>query len=129
MFGRKKKPPGPPSSQQLLRCSFCNKSQRCVRTIIAGPNVQICDECVDICLDILAEKRKEAEDPVTFVEGASHDTGRSYPRPTTLLLCGLCRRATSLEHSLVMLDRGFLCAGCIQAMQASLGESSDTPDA
>ena len=48
----------------LLRCSFCNKSQREVRKLIAGPNVYICDECVDICLDIIAEDRaKEARRP------------------------------------------------------------------
>ena len=41
-----------------LKCSFCNKSQRDVRKLIAGPTVYICDECVDICLDIIAEERK-----------------------------------------------------------------------
>jgi ATP-dependent Clp protease ATP-binding subunit ClpX len=45
------------TSSDLLRCSFCNKSQREVRKLIAGPNVYICDECVDICLDIIAEDR------------------------------------------------------------------------
>ncbi len=40
-----------------LRCSFCNKSQREVKKLIAGPAVFICDECVDICLDIIAEDR------------------------------------------------------------------------
>ncbi len=45
------------TSSELLRCSFCNKSQREVRKLIAGPNVYICDECVDICLDIIAEDR------------------------------------------------------------------------
>jgi len=44
-----------------LKCSFCNKSQRDVRKLIAGPTVYICDECVDICLDIIAEER-ESED-------------------------------------------------------------------
>ncbi len=39
------------------RCSFCNKSQRYVRKLVAGPNVNICDECVDICLDVLAADR------------------------------------------------------------------------
>src|SRR5660397_168571 len=41
----------------ILRCSFCNKSQRDVKKLIAGPTVYICDECVDICLDIIAEDR------------------------------------------------------------------------
>ena len=41
----------------VLRCSFCNKNQRDVKKLIAGPTVYICDECVDICLDIIAEDR------------------------------------------------------------------------
>jgi ATP-dependent Clp protease ATP-binding subunit ClpX len=44
-----------------LKCSFCNKSQRDVRKLIAGPTVYICDECVDICLDIIAEERENEE--------------------------------------------------------------------
>ena len=45
------------SGDDTLRCSFCNKSQREVKKLIAGPTVFICDECVDICLDIIAEDR------------------------------------------------------------------------
>src|SRR6187549_2423906 len=45
------------SGDEVLRCSFCNKSQREVKKLIAGPTVFICDECVDICLDIMAEDR------------------------------------------------------------------------
>ncbi len=46
---------------ETLRCSFCNKNQRDVRKLIAGPTVYICDECVDICLDIIAEEREPEE--------------------------------------------------------------------
>src|SRR5678809_1141548 len=49
------------NSGDVLRCSFCNKSQRDVRKLIAGPTVYICDECVDICLDIIAEERESEE--------------------------------------------------------------------
>ena len=45
------------AGEDTLRCSFCNKSQREVKKLIAGPTVFICDECVDICLDIIAEDR------------------------------------------------------------------------
>lgn len=45
------------AGDDALRCSFCNKSQREVKKLIAGPTVFICDECVDICLDIIAEDR------------------------------------------------------------------------
>jgi ATP-dependent Clp protease ATP-binding subunit ClpX len=44
-----------------LRCSFCGKSQREVKKLIAGPGVYICDECIELCNDIIAEER-ERED-------------------------------------------------------------------
>ena len=40
---------------EILRCSFCNKDQNDVRKLIAGPTVFICDECVDVCNDIIAD--------------------------------------------------------------------------
>ena len=39
-----------------LYCSFCGKSQHEVRKLIAGPTVYICDECIDLCNDIIAEQ-------------------------------------------------------------------------
>ena len=39
-----------------LRCSFCSKPQAEVRKLIAGPGVYICDQCVDLCVDIIAEE-------------------------------------------------------------------------
>lgn len=47
------------SSGRLLYCSFCGKSQHEVRKLIAGPSVYICDECVDLCNDIIREEIKE----------------------------------------------------------------------
>ncbi len=46
---------------KLLYCSFCGKSQHEVRKLIAGPSVFICDECVDLCNDIIREEVQEAE--------------------------------------------------------------------
>jgi ATP-dependent Clp protease ATP-binding subunit ClpX len=45
---------------KLLYCSFCGKSQHEVRKLIAGPSVFICDECVDLCNDIIREELQEA---------------------------------------------------------------------
>ncbi|MBQ9199333.1 MAG: ATP-dependent Clp protease ATP-binding subunit ClpX [Lachnospiraceae bacterium] len=42
--------------RKKLRCSFCNKSQEQVRKLIAGPNVYICDECIDICSEIIQDE-------------------------------------------------------------------------
>ena len=43
---------------EILRCSFCNKDQNDVRKLIAGPTVFICDECVEVCNDIIADDNR-----------------------------------------------------------------------
>ncbi|MGC6412526.1 MAG: ATP-dependent Clp protease ATP-binding subunit ClpX [Candidatus Puniceispirillaceae bacterium] len=45
-------------SKSVLFCSFCGKSQHEVRKLIAGPTVYICDECVELCMDIIREENK-----------------------------------------------------------------------
>jgi ATP-dependent Clp protease ATP-binding subunit ClpX len=47
-------------AKSTLYCSFCGKSQHEVRKLIAGPTVFICDECVDLCNDIIREETKTA---------------------------------------------------------------------
>lgn len=51
---------GSDDSGKLLYCSFCGKSQHEVRKLIAGPSVFICDECVDLCNDIIREEIQES---------------------------------------------------------------------
>ncbi|MDP1933215.1 MAG: ClpX C4-type zinc finger protein, partial [Gammaproteobacteria bacterium] len=48
-------------SGKLLYCSFCGKSQHEVRKLIAGPSVFVCDECVDLCNDIIREEIQEKD--------------------------------------------------------------------
>lgn len=57
---------------KLLYCSFCGKSQHEVRKLIAGPSVFVCDECVDLCNDIIREEIQEKE---------SESTSRKLPIP------------------------------------------------
>ena len=52
---------GKDDSGKLLYCSFCGKNQNEVRKLIAGPSVYICDECVDLCNDIIREEVLEAD--------------------------------------------------------------------
>jgi len=60
-------------SEKLLYCSFCGKSQHEVRKLIAGPSVFICDECVELCNDIIREEVQE---------GAETTSARGkFPRP------------------------------------------------
>src|SRR6478752_8831219 len=47
---------------ELLKCSFCGKSQKQVKKLIAGPGVYICDECIDLCNEIIAEELSETSE-------------------------------------------------------------------
>ena len=70
MSGNKQGKPG--EGDRLLHCSFCVKSQHEVRKLIAGPSVFICDECVELCNDIIWEEIQERS-----ISGASN----SLPTP------------------------------------------------
>ena len=61
---------------KLLYCSFCGKSQHEVRKLIAGPSVFICDECVDLCEDII---REEAIEDIS-----KSDERESFPTPAEI---------------------------------------------
>ncbi|MGD2117242.1 MAG: ATP-dependent Clp protease ATP-binding subunit ClpX [Chromatiales bacterium] len=63
--------PGKNEDGKLLYCSFCGKSQHEVRKLIAGPSVFICDECVELCNDIIREEMNEA----------SAESSSSLPKP------------------------------------------------
>ena len=52
---------------ELLKCSFCGKSQKQVKKLIAGPGVYICDECIDLCNEIIEEELAETSE-VSFDE-------------------------------------------------------------
>ncbi len=58
---------------KLLYCSFCGKSQHEVRKLIAGPNVFICDECVELCNDIIREEMEENAPVATSKLPKPHD--------------------------------------------------------
>lgn len=51
-------------SGDLVKCSFCGKSQKQVKKLIAGPGVYICDECIDLCNEIIDDELTEASTPV-----------------------------------------------------------------
>ena len=53
------------NNKSTLFCSFCGKSQHEVRKLIAGPTVFICDECVELCMDIIKEENKVIGSPKT----------------------------------------------------------------
>ena len=66
------------NNKNILYCSFCGKSQHEVRKLIAGPTVFICDECVELCMDIIKEENKD-----TFVK---HQDGLPSPKDICKIL-------------------------------------------
>jgi hypothetical protein len=56
----------PARADDILRCSFCGKSQHEVSKLIAGPSVYICNECVDICNEILAPDPRRLQEVVAY---------------------------------------------------------------
>jgi hypothetical protein len=110
------------SHQSELRCSFCNKKQNDVRKLIAGPDVNICDECVEVCVDIMADATQAAAETYAPQSEASYklnEGGRlRYGR------CAICNLPLMLDEALAVKERGFLCAGCVDAIQAAIAEEA-----
>src|SRR5436309_11100426 len=67
------------SGEKLLYCSFCGKSQHEVKKLIAGPSVFICDECIDLCNDIISDETSSVESV----------TGPKSDLPTPQEICNL----------------------------------------
>ncbi len=104
----KKRLPSEPKAEPLLRCSFCNKSQRDVRKMIAGPEVQICDECVSVCQGIVAEDvQSDGRTPI--------DSDNSEVVP-----CAICRSRIRVIHGLSIGTRGVLCQHCTEDVKEAL---------
>ncbi|MDY2736450.1 ClpX C4-type zinc finger protein, partial [Intestinibacter sp.] len=61
--------------KRQLKCSFCGKTQDQVRRLIAGPNVYICDECVELCDEIIQEEMEETLEEDTL----------SLPKPKEMM--------------------------------------------
>jgi hypothetical protein len=82
----------------LLRCSFCNKGEHDVQKLIAGPEVFICDECVAVCVDIIA------------------GTVRSAGAGT---LCPICRDVVPFEQIVLLEGGGSLCRACARTIKST----------
>jgi hypothetical protein len=103
------------SESVTMRCSFCQKAKPEVRKLIAGPNVFICDECVEICVVIIANDAEAQNRPV----GRTLEvTLRAFPSQTDV--CVLCGKRTPLAELLPVENRGSLCGDCADAVEDAL---------
>ncbi len=102
-------------SGKTYTCSFCGKSQDEVRKLIAGPTVYICDECIDLCNDIIAEEVEEEAQ----LEGAVSPVA-SLNAPTW---CGVCHLPKSAEEIVAVSELGFFCRRCVDMIRAATDDS------
>ncbi len=71
-----------PKNDDKLKCSFCGKTQDQVKKLIAGPEVYICDECVELCNEILDEEFFEAKDKEATADGENLEKAeKAIPKP------------------------------------------------
>ena len=120
MFGKKKR--NESHTTVLFHCSFCNQSQRDVRQLIAGPDVYICNECVEICVDILAQKRKGQSEQKSEPNQLSQPWTRSTPG-----WCALCRLPVTFAQAVTVENRGLICPGCRGEIEAAFAREAVKP--
>jgi ClpX C4-type zinc finger protein len=120
LFERRSAKSGGHGPTEKDACSFCRKTTDRVQHMIAGPGVMICDECVDLCNDVIAEESK--------AKAAARGSMARLPD----LRCGLCHLPVNLDTGSVFVpDRGALCSACVGALRSVLdagGEHTGAPE-
>ena len=107
----------------ILRCAFCSKSQRDVKKLIAGPMVYICDECVEICNEIIREDRVLGPAAAHVFESPPGVEGgilENAPTSVGPIRCKLCDSISAIEFCLPVAGRGWLCRSCLDAVREVL---------
>ena len=115
-----KKHAGRELDSEAPRCSFCSKKQTEVGKLIAGPTAFICEECVQVCVDIIENESgpvaeaREGEPPRASKAPAPEGVGPvSAP-------CVVCDTLTPTAGLLWLPDRGGLCWRCVSVIEAAL---------
>jgi len=101
---RRQAPPAPAN----LHCSFCGKHQNELRKLIAGPSVYICDECIYMCNDIIAE------------DGELQGTASAASSLRLAEWCRVCRRRRVAPELVAVPDVGHVCHRCVDAIRAAV---------
>jgi len=105
---------------EILRCSFCGKGREDVRKLIAGPTVFICNECVEVCLDILADDSTPDADSQDSTESQRLRVKAAAIFPDRSVTCSVCGKSGLTEEMLPIGSRGTLCGECADAIEDSL---------
>jgi ClpX C4-type zinc finger len=128
-FGKTRRPAQP---KELLRCSFCGKNEKDVRKLVAGPAVFICDECVQICVDVMKDDTRGSagqDDTPQAQEARARAAAERLNRddvaapsvevPAWHVRCPLCEIIVPTEGAIPITGRGVLCRPCVLVIQAT----------
>jgi len=96
---------------EVPRCSFCNRAQSEVRKLVDGPGVNICDECVEQCIDIIVHSTR-----VEALAEARRWRSMAAELTEKPAVCSLCGKPTFVEDMLAIEGRGVLCGDCADAI-------------
>jgi hypothetical protein len=132
MFGLGKTRDHAEEPKERLQCSFCRKSQDDVLRLIAGPTVFICDECVQVCVDIIkadasgvAGSGDTPEAAEARARAAAEQMNRDHAGQTDVDLeipswhvrCPLCEMVVPTDDAIPIAGRGVLCRPCVVAIR------------
>jgi hypothetical protein len=90
-------------------CSFCGKNQNEVGKLVAGPSVHICDECIELCKNILVEELDSGGERKSKSAKATSRENR---------LCGICMEERESDELIFLPHAAYMCAGCLEDIQA-----------
>ena len=110
----------------LLKCNFCGKSQKQVKKLIAGPNVYICDECIELCNEIIEEELAEGSEvsleelpkPREIFEFLNaYVIGQAASAAAILLAAGTTGKRMALPNSRILIHQPYT--------EGTFGQTSD----
>jgi hypothetical protein len=96
----------------IVRCSFCSKSSKQVQNLFDGPNneVHICDDCLDVCVDILSDREKWPE-----------KTGEPAKPAGAVLQCSFCNKNQEEVGQLIAGPDVYICNDCVARFREGSG--------
>src|SRR4030095_8292718 len=105
MFWKKRHTDTANASQAVIRCSFCDKDEHQVEKLIAGPKVFICNECIEVCLDILNDDPRFAK-AQALREGKPANGIADTPGSGSAVTCAMGRPALITRRGLLFSSGG-----------------------
>jgi ATP-dependent protease Clp ATPase subunit len=108
-----------PDSRPLLSCSFCGKTQKQVKKLIAGPHAYICDGCLGRVHTVIAEPGRTASTPIATIQQVSDKAGAQQ--------CSFCQKRRDQVAAMASAGDKRICNECLELCDEIVSEESSAP--